>query len=530
MIRRLAIVASMFVAAAAQATPRLLIVHAASLHDAASSWSTYRTATGWSVTSHEVGAGATTSSVRDAIRAWYLDAPDADASTDAVLLLGDAGAGGIPTFHFPNTDPVMIGGHDHEYATDQPYQIVHDGRAAAMVALGRVPARTVAEAEGLLARIRQAEEAPVLGEWRRRITYVAGEGGFGAYDTLLETLFIAMLDRYIDEDWDIDVTYASAASVYCPPPSDLTSTVVARYEQGGLLFNYIGHGHPRGLGSMQVGSRARRLLEARDLGAIDTVAGTPTLALLTCCSTGYYDLPDGTPSFAESLLFHPHGPISVIAGSRITHPYANAVFQKDITHALLDETIVTVGALDRAATRSLLTTDADDAFIDSIALPIALAGRWQSSLTDLRRSHARLYNLLGDPATRLSRPHPGGVRLSRSGDVVRGTTDGIDTGEVVLTVESSRRSCAAPDRLRPDLPGLEARATLNYPIIRQRRFIERRVPIVDGRFEWTPDVPLPGAAAFVKAYAIGVDRAGLATDAVGHLDLGGRAGKDPSGD
>ena len=62
----------------------------------------------------------------------------------------------------------------------------------------------------------------------------------------------------------------------------------------------------------------------------------------------------------------------------------------------------------------------EDAPIDAIALPMAIAGGWKTSLKQHRREHARLYNLRGDPALKLSiRKQPNANTVSVADQVTR---------------------------------------------------------------------------------------------------------------
>ncbi len=498
-----------------------LIVHTADLADAAARWAGYRTSDGWNVmrlaVDASVDATATRRGIVAAIRSAAAGAGD-DPTRLCVLLLGDAGPEGIPAFELVQPDPTLWSGHERSYATDHPYQVLADGADAPVVALGRIPARSAAEADALLEKVRHYEAAEAAGPWRRRVAYAAGEGRYGAADRLLETLFESMVARLVPDEFDVSVTYAKASSVYCPPPSRITDTVLERLGDGALLFNYVGHGNARSFDVLVWGTRVSPILTAPDLERLAAAPGRHPLALLTCCSAGWYDLPGGRRSMAEEMLFHPAGPVAVLAGSRSTHPYANLVLQKEFTTLLLVDHAPTAGALDLAAARAMLEVDAADAEIDALAAPAALLGRWPSSLETLRRMHVRLYNLLGDPALRLA--HPGRFEeLTLRGRTLTGRAEGLVRGRAIVTIETERtgpaRSAAVLPVDGPDDPDLERKARINYAIANDPVLSRLEAPIAAGRLALELPGDLPAGAAVIKVYAQGDDGAGRPADAVG---------------
>ncbi len=505
----------------------LLIVHADDLGEAAGAWSEYRSARGWRVVTHAVAGGGDTPSKRAdlAARIRRFAAEQPDGSSRAVLLLGDADTGGIPTWHVAQKDPTLRPAGDAVYATDHPYQLLADGDLAPAIALGRVPARTPDEALSVLAKIKRYEGNDRPGPWRRRVAYTAGEGGFGLADHLLESLFRALVDRYVPPAFDISMTYAKPTSIYCPPPSRLTDTVLGQLGDGALLFNYVGHGTATAFDRLNWNGSAVPILEVADLDRLQGEPGVLPIALLTCCSAGWYDLPDGGVSLGEAMLFHPAGPVAVIAGSRPTHPYANVILQKEITRLLLIDRVATAGELDLRAMQQMLAVDEDDRQLDALAAPIALAMSWPSSLRGLRRMHTRLYNLLGDPALEIAVPRDGITDLTIADSRVSGHVKEMRAGRVLLTFESTRSLPADRRRLvtvlGADDPDLEVKAAHNYPIANDVVFRRIEANVVRGRFSAAIDGGLPAGVTVIKAYAAGTDDRGETMDALGALRVGG---------
>lgn len=499
-----------------------LIVHPPHLADAARQWAEYRAAGGWHVIDYQLARrDDPAESRRDVQRHIRRVAATPAGGNLAVLLLGDADGRGVPTWNFPQTDASLRALPDAGYATDHPYQLLADGGLRPEVLLGRVPARTAVQAEIVLEKIKRYEQDDRLGPWRRRISYAAAEGHFGVADSLLETMFRLMISRLVPDAFDVTMTYAKATSIYCPPPSRLTDAVLHQIGDGALLFNYVGHGSADGLDRLHFNGRQVPILEVADLQRLQ--GGHPRLAvaLLTCCSAGWYDMPGDRMSLAEAMLFHPAGPVAVIAASRPTHPYANVILQKDVTRLLLVDQVRTVGQLDLLAMQSMLDIDDEDRGLDALAAPMARLGQWPSTLQELRRMHVQLYNLLGDPALQLAVPRLAVDRLAVAGGRLTGRVEGMVTGAVTVTVETDRTAPARSGDLVMVFggadPDLDAKAAHNYDIANDVVLARVDGDVSNGQFE----VPLPGGPPsptwVIKAYALGRDATGKRVDAIGAL-------------
>jgi hypothetical protein len=518
-----------------------MIVHAPVLRDVAREWADYRNTHGWTASTHEVPAlsaeanadhDAHRLAIRQIIRTAHASAKSVDPSHFAVLLLGDDDA--IPPWPFEQTDPLLISDGDGEriFISDQPYQLADDDNDVADFPLGRVPARSNDQARGLLQKIREHESAPPTGVDRRRVTYVAGEARFGPFDLLLESLFVMMVDQFVPDAYELTMTYVKSSSIYCPPPSQLTQTVLTRMTEGAALFNYLGHGWSRGLDSLYWNGKRYPILRVNDLSELDESAlkdRARPVAFMSCCSVGHFDLSDGELCLSEAMLFHPSGPIAVISGSRVTHPYANTVLQKDITAAMLrGDGSATAGLLDLHAERSLLKQDAADRELDFIAQSIARSQKWQTSLRDLRKMHAKMYNLLGDPATALTLPAMTVKEIRVADGVVSGRVEGMKDGRVTVEIETPRVEVAERAKLLPPVgdndPDLEAKAQNNYPLANARLLLKVQGELQeDGRFEIAlprDAAILPPEAGLVRVRITGTDATtGKQRDAIGALRL-----------
>lgn len=424
----------------------------------------------------------------------------------AILLLGPVpeapGSAGVPTFRFDQPDPLLVDRRDPGFVSDGPYQDFDDDGVPDLM-LGRVPARDLESAQRILAKIRSAESNPPS-DASRRVEILGGEGRFGPYDALLELLTASLLIESVPGEYDLRVSYAKPSSIFCPPPSRLRTLAREQALSGSLLFNYIGHGHAEGLDKLVWKGGTERILDAPDLAGEVGSFAPGGVALLVCCSAGWFDQRE-RPSFAEALLTAPTGPIAVFAGSRPTHPYANAFVERDGLRSLLRDRPALVGQWALAITRPLAIAPAET--LDLVAAPIARSQRWKLSLRDLRRQHALLYNLIGDPATRLvyaPRAPAGAWRLEDG--VLEGTIDGVQRGEVEVRL-LKRRSAVRDDVPAPRGAGgdLEARALRDWARANDWTLWRTTLPIDSGRFR----VALPDPIARGADLALVVVRDGM---------------------
>ncbi len=504
----------------------LWIVHAEGLKSAAQAWRDYREAAGWRVTllpaDPSLAIAERRAEIAGLLRAahrLHRESPRGEVPF-AALLLGDADEAGIPGFYFPQTDPALRARSARDYLSDHPYRAAADEDAAPLFALGRVPARSAEEALAVLDKVRRYEADGGGGEWRNRVIYAAGEGRFGMFDVLFEWLFRQMVARIVPDTVELSMTYAKVTSVYCPPPAELPDALLARLGEGALLFNYVGHGSSGGLDALRWRGERYPSLGVADLARLKRAGGGAPVALLACCSTGWFDLDKGRLCLAEALLLHRDGPIGVIAGSRVTHPYASVLLEKDVTRLLLCERVATLGELDLRAKEEMLRVDEMDEELDDLAATVAAASLWKCGLEEVRRMHVRMYNLLGDPALVLALPPRPDVRLEWDGAKLQGSVAGMAAGRATVFVETERESMARESEIvdvdGPDDPRAEQKARHNYALANDRVLRRMEASIVAGRF--AVDLgQLPAAARVVRVSAAGRDEKGKRLEAVGSI-------------
>ncbi|MDH5642435.1 MAG: C25 family cysteine peptidase, partial [Nitrospira sp.] len=215
--------------------------------------------------------------------------------------------------------------------TDNYYaDLIEGDEGRPEIAVGRIPARTSAQARAALAKVK-AYEAAEIGQWSRRLTFFAGEGRFGPMvDSLIEQLFTRFVDENLDQAFEVRMTYANLSSPYAWPPHEFSDKVVKEANDGSLMLVYLGHGSHDRLDDMRVPYSKERfpILAGSDIESFAIADAKLPVMLIVACATGYMDHPRG--SLAERVCFSERAPIAVVASSRDSHPYSNMLVQKGL--------------------------------------------------------------------------------------------------------------------------------------------------------------------------------------------------------
>ena len=392
------------VAAAAQ---DVLVIVPPDLAPALAKWRAHRTAQGHTVAVAAPETRDLPGQVRRALKA-------SGDKLRFVVLVGDVRA--IPVAYH---NGVVIAPHERDprIANDN-YLGDLDGDGVPELAVGRIPADNLAEAQTMLDKVVAYETSADFGMWRRRVNIIAGVGGFGVLqDWAIEQVATKFLRENVPPAYDLHVTYANPRSPFCPPPARVMATTLERFNEGALMVAYLGHGSRLRLDSMVFKRRRYDIFTEDAAYELAARRGSP-ITLFSACSTGHLD---GAPdSLAEVALKQPKGPVAIFAASRVSMPYANGVIAKELLDAMFRLGSKTVGEALVLAKKHMMKPQEGDkgrAFIETLAR----AYKWKDA--DRAKEcaeHLYLYNLFGDPCMRI--PQPGNVALECAAEVKRDTT------------------------------------------------------------------------------------------------------------
>lgn len=399
--------------------------------------------------------------------------------TTAVLLCGDVAnakktlLGNLvlepitPTFEVPTR--VKLGPYvTPTLATDSFYGDLDDDECPDL-SVGRLPAKDPKDLARMLRRSLDYEQSSSMGPWRDRIHATAGVGGFGMVaDTAIEAVTRRLFSEGIPDRFQLQMTFASLSSPYCPPPQELSQTLIRELNEGGLFWVYIGHGNVNCLDDMIVGDLEFPICTAEHVPQIQIPQGQP-IAVMLACFAGAFDAK--VDCFAEMLLAKNDGPIAVIAGSRVTMPYGMSQIATEMMDGCFVDRIETIGEIVLHANRNVWNQavqlkssngsesesesgstekrlrDRQKGLMEGMAMALSPEGH---SLVEERREHVRLMNLLGDPLLQIRQPKEialrGGDQFS-AGQVV--TIDGDSPLAGTLSVELALTRDRLPTGIKP---------------------------------------------------------------------------------
>ena len=315
------------------------------------------------------------------------------------------------------------------------------------VAIGRLTADTPADLAVMIRKILAYESSTNFGEWRSRINFVAGVGGFGVLaDAVLETVTRQVIAAGIPAAYATTMTFGNWRSPYCPDPRAFHQTTVDRLNEGSLFWVYIGHGHRWLLDRVHTPGGEHHILDVRDMRKLRCETGSP-IALFLACYTAAFDGP--YDCLAEELLRTEGAPVAILGGSRVTMPYGMAVLGAAMMDEVFRHQRETIGEVVLHAKRSLaLEREPNEirSALDAIGAVLSPA-----DLGDERREHLHLMNLIGDPLLRLRYPNQVHVRTAdqiAAGQelTVSGQSDIDGSCTIELVLRRGRFKSPPPDR------------------------------------------------------------------------------------
>jgi hypothetical protein len=291
-------------------------------------------------------------------------------------------------------------GSDATIATDIPYADI-DGDGGPDLAIGRIPADSPNELRRVLRKVIRYETANQTGDWQRRLDIVAGVGGFGAVaDSLIEAAGRVVFQQAVPPHYELRQTSAKTANAQS---DEFRDTACNRLNEGSLAWIYLGHGMPTELDRVPTPVGQQPILSVDQMRNIRCEQCRP-LAVLVACYTGAFDCRQ--ECLAEELALSDHGPVAVIAATRVTMPYGNTVFGYELLRACFHDRPTSLGEAMRLAQCRTLTAVESDKFrpsLDSMAQGISPP---PVNLAAERREHVLMYHLIGDPLLRLRIAEP----------------------------------------------------------------------------------------------------------------------------
>ncbi len=387
----------------------------------------------------------------------------------------------------------MLWGSTPYIATDNSYADL-DGDRVPDVALGRLSAKSPDELRRIVAKIVRYETSTDFGPWRRQVNFVAGVGHFGVVaDAVLESAVRYLITSRIPIAYAITMTHAGWHSPYFPDPRQFRDMTLERLNEGSLFWVYIGHGFYRHLGRVRLEDNRFPVLTNDDTPRLKCRTGAP-IALFLACYVGAIDAPEDC--LAERMLLEEGGPVAVVAGSRVTMPYAMALLGQAMLDEFFNQRRTTLGEMFLNVKRKMVSEpEGDDGRRQMIDAVATLISPGRDKLDEERREHLELFNLIGDPLLTLR--HPATVELRVPSSVAAGeplTISGespfAGTAVLELVMRRDRLACSFQSRRharKTEAEYVEAQET--YRKANRRCVLKQSFPVKSGRFTRTITVP-----------------------------------------
>ncbi|MGI9472902.1 MAG: C25 family cysteine peptidase [Rubripirellula sp.] len=354
-----------------------------------------------------------------------------DAATEQtryVLLIGDAPVVGTPCRARTKT-PILYAptkvtaqwGSTPTLSSDMMFgDFDRDSIPDAVV--GRLPVDEPQQLDRWIQRIIARESSDDFGPWRSQVQLVGGVGGFGKMaDAAIESVTRTIVTSVLPTDCKTSVCYASPGHPFYPEDVPFTDAVVDRYCQGARFWVYAGHGQVTHLDRVPSSVTGTPVLDQRSVQRLHRPASGSPIAIMLSCYTGALDAAED--SIAEEMVLTEGGPIAIVAGSRVTMPYGNTTAALGLIDGVFRQKLPRLGDAWLSALTEMQKEEPSDksatrVMVDALATVVSPAG---TNLTDERREHMLLYNLIGDPTLRLQHPQ----------EIEIGVATGHDFGEAI---------------------------------------------------------------------------------------------------
>lgn len=244
------------------------------------------------------------------------------------------------------------------------------------IAIGRIPVRTTDEANTLTNKIIQYDLNKSESEdWKLRIAFGADDEDGNTHFDQSESLANSVESKY--PEFNIQKIYLDAFKQESGAGGEIipgaTQSLSQNIFQGLLLFNYLGHGGPKGLSQ-------EGLLRNSDVEGWSNIDRLP-LVITATCSFAPYDDPN-VISTGEALFRSPYGgAIALFTTVRNVYSSANAALTGSVFKYLFSR--------------------------DSSGIPVSLGAIMQkakNSIEGFNLSNARKFALIGDPMQHLAIP------------------------------------------------------------------------------------------------------------------------------
>ena len=268
----------------------------------------------------------------------------------------------VPTYHAPSL-PYGEAALDHRFVTIDGDDVLPD------MFIGRIPAESADEADGVVDKIIRYESDPHRGQWQSRILLAADDDKSKSGDEVFENSRKELVESFIPVGYESIEAYLRRIR----EPYLARNMIVTEFNKGVVVAEYSGHGGIHHWAH-------EGIFHVSDVGRLQNYNKYP-FVITTTCDNGYFDNPMSKSIMEVFLEEKRRGAVACFSATRLTYGQGNAAFDKILYPKIFGDGEPTLGKI------------VAEAKIDFINLGMT---SWIGS--------AEQYTLFGDPATRLALP------------------------------------------------------------------------------------------------------------------------------
>ena len=391
-------------------------------------------------------------------------------------IVKNAGYPRVPIWQSPTGDT-----ESSSYSTDDYVGMLADnlselsiGNAKIHVAVGRMPVKSVSEAETAITKLENYLLNPSLGSWRNNVMIIADDQDNGVHLNQAEEAYEAMRSsgngaEYLYEKLYLDsypMVYTSTGATY----PEAKQRMFDKINEGVVYIDYIGHANPSTWGH-------EGLLYWTDITSFSNT-NLPFIYAATC---EFLRWDDDAISGAEEMWLNPNaGVIGMICPSRTVLITAN-------------------GVLNKATSQFVFMRDSEGKSMRVGDIMIKGKNAGQADSNKLR------YGLIGDPSMRLPSPDLS-VKVDRINDVELSDNSEFPELQALSSVNISGSIVDSEGAIQPDFNGVAEIQLFDAEKVittygngedgvesiyndRKTRLYSGRVNVVDGK--WATTVTMP---------------------------------------
>jgi peptidase C25-like protein len=285
-----------------------------------------------------------------------------------------------------------------------------DGDGTPEVPVGRLPVRTVKQAQALVAKIIAYENQPMQRE-DLRLPIWTGAPDFNPILDAMITQIGWQVGRTHAPAWmNMWVILASPGHELCGRPEDHAAQFSRQLQQGGVLSAMIGHGSDDHFFSLSHQSKyiVYNAVHARKYLAPDKQSSP--LAIIACYCGNFAGK---EPCIAESLLLQAGGPPAVIGATTESQPLSNYYSSKALLKQL-NGGPKRLGDLWLQAQQQMLGMR--EFLLERLMRHVEGKLEDKLDIAKVKRDQMLMYSILGDPALRMRFPERLEAEIEKTND------------------------------------------------------------------------------------------------------------------